>query len=349
MLPLLQLLAPIFLLAQIVSGKYVTSNNGTSWSQVNNGLTDLIVNTMVADGSNLYAGTFDQGLFVSSNNGSSWTSVTLPRTNYPVICLESANGKLGVIIEDGGLFLSNDNGVSWCQGLDNDFFFQGIGALHFFNGIMLAGTQGGLYYSSSSSQTITFNAIQDLTLGAPSPLLSASSTSGLPISFQTNSTNITVNGNTLTINGPGRDTLTAIQPGNGCYLAATPVSQIFCVNPSQPIISSSLVSSNSIALSSSASDGNQWFLNKTLLGANDQILTISIPGIYAVQVTVNGCQSSISDNFSIANQTITFGPLPTLYVGLPNFTISCFFNFRLTCLFSSEFTQSFNKWQYLNL
>jgi hypothetical protein len=55
-------------------GVFLTTNNGTSWTQVNSGLTTTKVRSLAMSGSNLFAGT-DSGVFLSTDSGTSWTSV----------------------------------------------------------------------------------------------------------------------------------------------------------------------------------------------------------------------------------------------------------------------------------
>jgi PKD repeat protein len=51
-------------------------------------------------------------------------------------------------------------------------------------------------------------------------------------------------------------------------------------------------------LISSASTGNQWYLNGVLLpGANSQVYTPTVAGVYSVVVTINGCSGGKSNDF----------------------------------------------------
>ncbi|HEY0110253.1 MAG TPA: LamG-like jellyroll fold domain-containing protein, partial [Fibrella sp.] len=80
------------------------------------------------------------------------------------------------------------------------------------------------------NQTITFNAIPQLQYGAPNYTLTATSTSGLPITYQsTNPQVATVSGNVLTIVGIGAAQIIATQPGNAFYHEAMPTDQLLIV------------------------------------------------------------------------------------------------------------------------
>lgn len=77
-----------------------------------------------------------------------------------------------------------------------------------------------------ADQTINFGPLSDVTFGAPDFNVSATATSGLTVLFGS-SGNCTVNGTTVHITGAGSCTITASQPGNASYNAATPVPQSF--------------------------------------------------------------------------------------------------------------------------
>ncbi|MBN8459340.1 MAG: chitobiase/beta-hexosaminidase C-terminal domain-containing protein [Verrucomicrobia bacterium] len=80
-----------------------------------------------------------------------------------------------------------------------------------------------------STQTIDFAALPDLNLGTPPLAMSASASSGLPVSYSVLSGPATVAGNTLTITDAGTVTVRAIQSGNEVYSAAPCVDQSFTV------------------------------------------------------------------------------------------------------------------------
>jgi glycosidase len=78
-------------------------------------------------------------------------------------------------------------------------------------------------------QTITFPPIPDKSYGDPPFQVSATASSGLPVSY-TASGPCTVNGNTVTITGAGTCTITADQPGNAIYAPAPSVSNHFIIS-----------------------------------------------------------------------------------------------------------------------
>lgn len=81
------------------------------------------------------------------------------------------------------------------------------------------------------TQTITFGALGDKVLGAPPFAISASASSGLPVSFVSLTPGVcTMSGDTVTLVAAGACTIQADQAGDGTYAPAAPVQQSFNVS-----------------------------------------------------------------------------------------------------------------------
>lgn len=85
-------------------------------------------------------------------------------------------------------------------------------------------------------QTITFDAIPDQTFGDDDFALTATASSGLPVTFTVEAGPATITDNTITLTGAGIVTVTASQDGNATYNSAPPVSITFTVNKATPVI-----------------------------------------------------------------------------------------------------------------
>ena len=94
---------------------------------------------------------------------------------------------------------------------------------------------GILRVIAAKPQTITFNALPNVTYGAGPISLTATSTSGLPISYSVTGP-ASLSGSTLRINGVGAILVSATQTGNDVYGAATAVTQTFSVSPAVLIV-----------------------------------------------------------------------------------------------------------------
>jgi hypothetical protein len=137
------------------SGLFLTTNQGTSWTAMNSGLTNTDVNTVAvipngAGGTNLLAGT-GGGIYLSTDNGTSWAAVDSGLTNTFVLSFAvTPNLSAGTNLfagTGGGIYLSTDNGTSWAavdSGLTNTLVLSfavtpnGSGGMNLF-----AGTMGG--------------------------------------------------------------------------------------------------------------------------------------------------------------------------------------------------------------
>ncbi len=102
-----------------------------------------------------------------------------------------------------------------------------------------AGAAGGnglivlIYYQ----QTIAFGALPDRALSASPFTVSATALSGLPVSFNSQTTSVcTVSGSQVTLAAVGLCTLQATQAGNSTFPPAPPVSQSFHVTKASPTI-----------------------------------------------------------------------------------------------------------------
>lgn len=91
--------------------------------------------------------------------------------------------------------------------------------------------------SLQSPQTITFTIPTSTVTFSTSPIaLSATASSGLPVTFTVISGPGTVSGSTLTMNGAGTIVIEADQAGNGSYSAAPPVQQTLTVSQASSVI-----------------------------------------------------------------------------------------------------------------
>lgn len=158
------------------------------------------------------------------------------------------------------------------------------------------------------SQQITFSPPASPVLGGPAFTVSATSTSGLPVTFTAvTPTKLSLSGNVGTSLLAGLATIRASQSGNANYNAAVSVDQTFCIKPQIPIITITNANTNSPILTSSATTNNVWLLNgNPITGATNQAYTVIKAGTYTVITAVENCFSDAS-----APQTIVItGDLP---------------------------------------
>jgi hypothetical protein len=90
--------------------------------------------------------------------------------------------------------------------------------------------------SHIASQTITFGTLSNQPFGAAPFTVSATASSGLPVSFNSQTTSVcTVSGSQVTLIAVGTCTVQATQAGNTSYTSATPVNQSFQVMLGGPV------------------------------------------------------------------------------------------------------------------
>lgn len=166
------------------------------------------------------------------------------------------------------------------------------------------------------SQTITFEPITPRTFGDPDFNLSASSSSGLAITFSSSNEAVaTVEGNTVTILGAGTTAITASQPGDESFSEAISVTQTLVINKAQqtitfPVIEDQLLEDESVNSTVSASSGLPVTLSITdgPASINGGIITFIEPGSITVTATQPGNDNflpaeSISRSFTVTTVT----------------------------------------------
>ena len=187
-------------------------------------------------------------------------------------------------------------------------------------------------------QTISFGSLPDKRVGDAPFTVSATSSSGLPMSYASFNPGVaTVSGNTVTITGVGTTTITASQAGDATYLPDNS-SKILNVTPLtitvQPL--SLIVNATSNAVFSVATAGEppfsyQWRKGGvSVSGATNESLTLSNvqnnqSGNYTVVIT--NIWGSVTSSVAVLTvnrlvQTISFSSLPGKRVDEALFTLS---------------------------
>ncbi len=139
------------------AGVYMSTDNGATWTQMNNGLKDTYVRSIMALGSNIYVGTTDQGLFMSTDNGANWTQANNGLSGSCPYALASDGAKLYASLWASGLYSSTDGGANWVEsngGLSqsSDHHFYSIVAA---GGKVFAGGAEGVYQSTDAGANWT--------------------------------------------------------------------------------------------------------------------------------------------------------------------------------------------------
>ena len=112
----------------LLRGVFLSTNNGASWTAVNDGIPKtpsdttfyFLVQTLAVNDTDIFAGIL-RGVWLSTNNGTSWTHAGLAGTDVQVLAVSGDNLFAGTT---HGVYRSTDNGTSWTEvntGLDFGF------------------------------------------------------------------------------------------------------------------------------------------------------------------------------------------------------------------------------------
>ncbi len=302
------------------NGVYLSSNGGTSWSLINS----LIGATcFVQLGGDLYAGNYS-GVYVSKDNGASWSFFSsigfvnalgarggdlfvaankltrfsnaglanqaqkeLPFSN-PVSAFTSLDDSFFCGTTNAGVFISIDNGETWApvnNGLVGSFIVTSM-TVHE-NYLYVSRIGEGVYYSANDGASWS------------------SYNSGLP-TIITNQLNFFPS---LTVAG-------------GKLLAGTSSAGVWSICPFliPPLITAKDLNTPNPVLTSSETEGNQWFYNGApISNATGASITVTQSGAYYVEVpTLSGCKRKSADQAIVVTGNISpFSEAPMIDV-FPN-------------------------------
>ncbi len=191
---------------------------------------------------------------------------------------------------------------------------------------------------TAEPQAITFAPIGDRPVTNPAFALTATASSGLPVSYQIISGPATLSGSTLTVTGVGTVTVRASQAGNLGFLPAPDVEQSFNVTKAPATVTlGALNPTYSGSQKSVTVTTNPTPLPVTVTYDSSPTAPTNV-GSYAVVATINDAtyQGSATDTLVItkAPQAITFNTLPNRTFGDAPFALSATADSALPVTFS---------------
>ncbi len=336
---------------------WTASVSGTPWLTVSpsTGATPATL-TVSSSVSGLSAGTFTGSIHVTGNGKSIAVPVsfTVNKASQSITFTAPASVTFGVApialsaTATSGLpvsFTAIPSGV--CSVSGSSLAIAGAGSC-----VVTATQAGNAGYSAAASvsqtvtvnkaaQNITFTAPTSVTLGSSPIALSATASSGLPVSFTATPSGVcSVAGSSLAFAGVGSCLVTATQAGNANYSAAAPIAQTVVVSnnnkTSQTITFAALApvtfGAPPFTLSASASSGLPVTFSATpstvcslsglslaIAGAGSCVVTASQAGNATYAAAPSVSQTLV---VSKASQTISFAALAPVTYGASPFTIS---------------------------
>jgi len=303
---------PDLTIAKIHAGNFTQGQNGAAYT-----ITISTIGSASTSGAITVTDTLPGGLTAAGISGAGWSCVTVTCTRSDALGASSSYPAITVTVN-----VAANAAVS----VTNTATVSGGGETNTANDTASDPTHINI---TEISQTITFAPLSEQTLGASQFALAATASSGLPVSFISNTNTVcTVSGSTVTLIAIGICSITATQGGNATYAAAAAVSQSFTViGPgTQPqigggtctnailngtyfyLLAGSIASGSQFSpyaeLGKLVTDGNGGVAGQSAASVNGVLGTYSFTGTYSVQGT---CAGSITLTVnSQSTGTLTF-------------------------------------------
>lgn len=137
------------------NGIFLSTDYGSTWAPINNGLNYPHILTLTSIDSNLYAGISLRGAYVSTNNGIFWKNITSGISATRITSTIST----GTSLFAGGnsLYCLSDNKTDWAYA-DSGRITNGIISFAYDSSNIIAGTKSnGIYLSTNKGKTWTSN------------------------------------------------------------------------------------------------------------------------------------------------------------------------------------------------
>lgn len=228
----------------IAGGIWKTTNGGTSWSQVNDFMTNLAVTTMIMSPVNsniLYAGTGEgyfnydairgNGVFKSTDGGSTWQQLASTNNSswYYVNRLAiTADGAAVLAATNTGLYVTFDGGDTWQQYFDNPT--QDVKIAPGTNDLAIAAGRGfAAYYDDSTINWYTATGLQEPAGESPRVELAYASSNPLIVYASQD-----VNSGTLYRSTDGGRTYAQVNTGTNYLGAQGWYDNVVWVDPTNP-------------------------------------------------------------------------------------------------------------------
>jgi len=127
-------------------GIYMSTDNGNTWIPVNTGVRNTNIKTLALKDTKIFAGSYGGGVYLSSNDGGSWTTMNNGLTGYTVNALAINDSNIYAAISGYGVFLSTDNGSNWAYKGLQNIYLTSIATKG--SKIFIGGTN--IYFSSNN-------------------------------------------------------------------------------------------------------------------------------------------------------------------------------------------------------
>jgi hypothetical protein len=309
-------------IAFCISGSVTLTSNastGNQWYKDGIAINDSTGNTLNVSSSGSYT------VKVTVNGCESAASNAIVVTINPIPVTPVITAGTNTTFCNGGSVILTSNGSS-----GNQWFKDGV-AIVSSTGTTLNVTSSGTYTTKvtvNGCESAVSNAILvTVTSGPPAPTISAGTattfcnggsvilTSDAASGNQWYKDGVAINGSTGTsLNVAASGNYTVKYTLNGC-VSAVSNAIVVTVLPATPTIiagtATTFCNGGSVTLSSNSASGNQWYKDGVAInGSTGATLNVTASGSYTVKVTLNGCESTVSNAIVITVNSIP--PAPTI-------------------------------------
>ncbi len=134
-----------------LDGGGIFRHTGSEWHDVNNGISgQTVVTALTVSSSGIFAGTYGSGIYRTTDHGNQWQPVNNLPFNPVIHCLGNTSSKIFAGSNGGGIFYSADQGDSWLE-TNQGLLNSGIKSMMISGSDIYAGTWGaGIFHSAGN-------------------------------------------------------------------------------------------------------------------------------------------------------------------------------------------------------
>ena len=98
-------------------GLFKSTNEGNSWSKINNGITDTVIHSItITPNQKIFVATNKHGIFLSSNGGVNWIKVNEGLKDTQMVSIAAKSDELIFCGSyNDGIYRSTDGGIKWSK------------------------------------------------------------------------------------------------------------------------------------------------------------------------------------------------------------------------------------------
>jgi photosystem II stability/assembly factor-like uncharacterized protein len=139
-----------FIFVGTTNGLFSSNNNGIQWTDKSSNLGNKNISTILVFNDSLILGT-QNGIYMSADTAKSWAAKSSGLSSKNITDIIAINNNLFASTSDGGVFLSIDSSETWSIA-NSGLNTLSVNQLYFLNDTLFAGTSDSLYFTTSLSE-----------------------------------------------------------------------------------------------------------------------------------------------------------------------------------------------------